>query len=61
MNKFLEEFKGVAFVLMNPVEIERYVDYELSGNSKTYIHEELWQFVIEEMILPKKTRGKQEM
>ncbi|WP_197225917.1 MULTISPECIES: hypothetical protein [Bacillus] len=46
---------------MNPVEIERYVDYELSGNSKTYIHEELWQFVIEEMILPKKTRGKQEM
>ncbi|AMR06283.1 hypothetical protein [Bacillus thuringiensis] len=42
MNKFLEEFKGVAFGLMHPEEIEKYVDYELSGNSKAYTHEELW-------------------
>ncbi|PFH95711.1 hypothetical protein COI79_34705 [Bacillus thuringiensis] len=61
MNKFLEEFKGVAFGLMNPEEIEKYVDYELSANPKHILMKNCGQIVIEEMIRPKKTSGKQDM
>ena len=42
INNFIVEFKGFACGVMNPEEIERYVDYELSDNSKAFNHEELW-------------------
>ncbi|PFJ11570.1 hypothetical protein COD67_23030 [Bacillus cereus] len=42
MNKFLEDFKGVAFGLADVKEIEKYVDYNLKENVRTFTYEELW-------------------